>query len=88
MYQEDYQTRDIYLAATLITLRFPMIGINFQIEGTKPHPIGYFVFEQSEALNAAITEFWQGNIVIEPRTFITNMKGLKTQINNLSAPSY
>ena len=78
-----FSTRDIYLATTLITLRFTMVGLDFQIEGEKNNPVGYFKFENSPELREAEKKYWQGNLAVEPKLFITNMRGLKAQISNI-----
>lgn len=84
-----FTTKDIYLATTLITLSFRMEGIDFQYEGNKPRPIGYFRFEDSDDLRRAKDDYWQGRLAIEPRTFITNMRGIKAQLETVyKAPSY
>ena len=80
---EIFSTRDIYLASTLITLGFKINGIDFQVEGMKGLPVGYFLFPATHDLFAAEAKYWQGDIAIDPRVFITNMKGLKAQVNNV-----
>ena len=40
-----FSTRDLYLASTLVTLHYELLGIDYQVEGIKPKPIGYFKFE-------------------------------------------
>ncbi len=85
MKNEDdlYTTRDLYLAATLMTLGFKLSGVDFQVEGARSNPVGYFNFENSEDLRDAEQKFWRGTIAIDPRIFITNMKGLKSQVNSV-----
>jgi len=78
-----YTTRDLYLGATLITLGFKIIGVDFQVEGNRSLPVGYFNFENSKELQEAEQAYWRGAIAIDPRIFITNMKGLKSQVNNV-----
>ena len=78
-----YTTRDLYLAATLMTLGFKLSGVDFQVEGVRSSPVGYFNFENSEDLRDAEQSFWRGSIAIDPRLFITNMKGLKSQVNSV-----
>jgi len=78
-----FSTRDLYLAATLVTLKFYMNGVDFQIEGERSMPVGYFKFEESPELREAEKKFWQGLLAVEPRAFITNMRGLKAQVSNV-----
>lgn len=75
-------TRDLNLATTLMTLRFTMNGIDYQIEGEKQRPVGYFNFEDTIELQDAIKQFWSGDLSVEPRQFMNNLRGLKAQINS------
>jgi len=77
-----FSTRDLYLASTLITLHFPLLGIDMQIEGVKSRAIGYFNFEENQALLEARSKYNQGLLLIEPRMFITNMQSLKAEVVN------
>jgi hypothetical protein len=82
--QEDkvYSTRDLYLAATLVSLKFYMCGIDYQIEGGSGKVVGYFNFETSPELLETENKYWQKLVEVEPRDFITNMRGLKAQVTN------
>jgi len=83
--KEDYtfSTRDLYLAATLVTLRFLMLRIDIQIEGNKSKAIGYFNFEDTQELRDARIKYNQGMIEVEPRMFVNNMQSLKSEVVNL-----
>lgn len=81
--EEVYSTRDLNLAATLITLRFELTGIDYQVEGARNRPVGYFGFEDSKELQAAIKDFFARKIAVEPNEFAGNIRGLKAQINNV-----
>ena len=80
--EEIFSTRDIYLAATLITLKFYLIGTDFQIEGSKNMPIGYFKFEKTPEILEAQTKYVQGLLSVEPKLFVTNLKSLKSEVIN------
>jgi hypothetical protein len=75
-----YSTRDLCLAATLVTLKFMMIGIDYQVEGSRNKPIGYFKFENSLMLQDAKNKYGQSLLSVEPKTFITNLNGLKAEV--------
>ncbi len=79
---EVFSTRDIYLAATLITLGFGVTNINYQHEGTREQPVGYFEFEKSDELIAVEQKYWKGDLAVEPRAFVTAMRGLKARVSN------
>lgn len=76
-----YVQRDIYLATTLVTLRFPLMAIDYQTEGDRM--VGYFNFEDSPEIREAERKYWQGGLAVEPRTFINNLRGLKAQTSNV-----
>lgn len=78
-----FMTRDLYLASTLVTLHFPLLGIDYQIEGTKPKPIGYFKFEDSQELHAVRNDYNQSLLLVEPKLFISNLQSLKAEVVNM-----
>ena len=80
---EIFSTRDLYLAATLVTLKFRMTGVDYSIEGSKNHPVGYFKFEETAELLDTKDRFMQGLLEVEPKTFVTNLKSLKSEIVNI-----
>lgn len=77
-----FSTRDLYLAATLITLKFPMVGIDYQIIGHTPKPVGYFKFDESQTLKEARQKYTQSLLMVEPKLFVTNMHALKAEVTN------
>ena len=81
--EEVYSIRDLNLAATLMTLNFYMTGVDFQIEGDKGRPVGYFSFKDSKELQEIVQKYWQGELSVEPRTFTTNLRSLKAQVSNI-----
>ena len=76
-----YSTRDLNLAATLISLSFNLVGIDYQVEGTRERPVGYFNFEDSKELQETIRNFWARRLAVEPIEFSQNIRSLKAQIN-------
>lgn len=80
MEENIFSTRDLYLAATLVTLKFMMVGIDYQIEGSKNRPIGFFKFENTPSLLDAKAKYAQSLLAVEPKTFVTNLNGLKAEV--------
>jgi len=80
---ELFSTRDLNLASTLVTLKFFMVNVDFQIEGIKRLPVGYFSFEETEKLQETIRLYWQGKLMVEPMAFVTTLRGLKAQVSNV-----
>lgn len=78
-----FSTRDLYLASTLVTLRFPLLGIDYQVEGIKPKPIGYFKFEETQELRETRSKYNQSLLSVEPKLFISNLQSLKAEVVNM-----
>jgi len=78
-----YSTRDLYLAATLVTLKFYMIGVDFQIEGQRNLPIGYFKFEDTPELRDARQKYLQGLILVEPQDYVQKQHALKAEVQSM-----
>lgn len=78
--EDVFSTRDLYLAATLITLKFPMIGIDYQIIGAREKIVGYFKFENTTALTEARRKFMSSLLQVEPQAFVTAMHSLKADV--------
>lgn len=76
-----YSTRDIAEAAALITLRCQMLNIDYQVEGTRV--VGYFVFEKTPVAESMVAKFRMGEMMVEPRAFILNLRSLKSQVSNV-----
>ena len=76
----NFSTRDLYLAASFISLGLEVINIDFQIEGEKNTPVGYFNFKNSDKLKEAEKDYWSGKLKIEPRSFVNSMRGLKSRV--------
>ena len=77
-----FSTRDLSLATTLVTLKFPLTGIDYQVIGSTPKPIGYFKFEESAELRKARQKYTQSLLAVEPKLFVTNMRSLKGEVVN------
>lgn len=77
-----FSTRDLALSATLVTLRFLMLGFDIQYEGEKNRPVAYFKFEQTAKLEDARQKYVQGLLAVEPKTYMTNVHALKSEIEN------
>jgi len=54
--------------------------IDFQIEGSRG-TVGYFNFENSVEVNVINKDYMNGKIKVEPKTFITNLRYLKSEVN-------
>jgi len=79
---EIFSTRDLWLASALVALDFFVVNINFQIEGAKRRPVGYFEFEKTPELEEAEKKFWTRQLLIEPKALVESMKSLKSRVVN------
>lgn len=77
-----FVTRDLYLAAALLTLKFKKVGVDYQIEGERRMPVGYFKFERTVSINEAVYKFWNGDLAVEPRDYVTAIRSLKSEVTN------
>lgn len=67
---------DIGLSATLITLGFPLQGV----QRTNPHKI-QFLFKRIGQLDQAIEAYWNNNLKVSPLEVLNNLKILKSRIH-------
>jgi len=81
---EDFlSTRDLNFAATLMTLKFPLLGIDYQIEGTKSRAIGYFKFTRTPSLEEAKRKYMQAVIMVVPQAYDQAKEMLKAEVMNV-----
>ena len=79
---EEYVTRDLHLAAALVTSGLGLDGVDVQQEGSDQKRIGYFRFASSDELKAAIRSYQAGNSLVEPRAYSANVKSLKSAVGS------
>lgn len=79
---EIYSTKDLGLASCLITLKFLMLSIEWQYEGTRGFPVGYFSFKKNPGLMEAIQGYQQDMISVSPRALLANVRMLKAACSN------
>jgi len=77
---EIFSTRDLYLASTLVTMHFQLLGIDYQQEGVKSKMIGYFKFKDDVNLRNAKNDYNMGRLTVEPRMFVNAMQALKAEV--------
>jgi len=74
----EYKTKDIYLAATLITRGFKQYYI--QRNGRQC----YFIFDQDGERNPQVEadNYWMGNLLVDPKELFNSYKELKNRMFN------
>lgn len=75
-----FSTKDLTLAATLVSLGFKVEGITIQLEGSSYKAVGYFRFEEENNLQDTISCYMQGELKIEPRLLMSNIRTLKSSV--------
>ena len=68
---------DLALASSIQYLEFPIIAIN---RDPKQFPKASFIFEKSDELNDAIYRYWEGLLLVEPKSFWNTARELKSRI--------
>jgi len=79
--EKVYVTKDLYEAAALVSVGIRETGIDIQKEGSDARQIGYFRFAPSEKLDAALTDYASGKLLVEPRLYSANVKRLKSSVS-------
>ncbi len=68
---------DLALASALQYLNFTVIAIN---KDPKEHPKVTFVFEKTDELNNAVYRYWEGLLLVEPKSYWNTARELKGRI--------
>ena len=71
------EVADLGLASTLQYLGFSIVAIN---KDPKEYPKANFVFEKTEELDNAISRYWQGLLLVEPKVYWNTTRELKSRI--------
>lgn len=83
-----YSTRDLYFAGVLVTKGHKLIKVDYQVEGIRHNPVGYFGFEDTTELRDLEKEYWAGHVTVEPQEYMQGIRLLKsTVVNQYKQPS-
>lgn len=75
MNADNYKTNDFALAVTLLCYGFNIL----ELDRTNPRRV-YFIYNQSEALESAVSDFWDNKLTVNPKTFLSTQKELKARV--------
>ena len=78
--QPLYRTRDLYLGATLVCLKFPILLIDSLQEGMKRNLIGIFCFADTPLIRETELRYMQGLLAVEPKAYVSAMHSLKSKV--------
>ena len=68
----DFSTKDIYLAATLLTIGYSYYTLK------KEDRIFYFIFDNPDGkIELQVDEYWAGNILVDPKALFNSFRELK-----------
>lgn len=70
---------DLNLSSVLQYLGFPVVAIN---RDPKEHPKVGFVFEKSPELEDAVSRYWQGLLLVEPKSYWNIARELKSRVRS------
>lgn len=71
---KPYKTSDLGLT-TALSLNFPIKSL----DKSNPRKV-FFIFDHTNELDNFINKYWEGRIIIEPQTFINQIKSIKSRI--------
>jgi hypothetical protein len=71
------EVSDLALASAIQYLGFTVIALN---RDPNEHPKVSFVFEKSDELNNAIHRYWEGLLLVEPKSFWNIARELKSRV--------
>lgn len=80
--EEDFITRDLGLAATLVTLGIFYNRIDFSQEGTNNSAVGYFIFPHTDGLKEKELQYKRGQLLVEPKSYLASIHALKAEVMN------
>lgn len=73
------EVNDLNLSSTLQYLGFSIVTIN---RDPKEHPKVGFVFEKTKELEDAISRYWQGLLLVEPKSYWNIARELKSRVRS------
>ena len=79
---EVYSTKDLLTAAAFVMLKFKIQGVDYQIEGYKRRPVGFFKFDNSKELREAEYKLAHRDLAFEPLGFMATYHHLKSWVEN------
>lgn len=78
-----YSTSDLGLAAALVATGRPIEDITLTDEKR-----GVFNFPDMDDLEFAVDDYWQGRLLVEPKTYQAKLKELKIRVNEMIRRKY
>ncbi len=77
--ENQTELTDISLASCLVVLGFPIIAFN---RDPKDFPKVGMVFKKTKELEQMVQNYWNGTLLVEPKTFWNTSRELKSRIRS------
>ncbi len=77
-YKSAIEYEDLNLVSCLVLLDFPILSIN-----SKKYPQVGFIFGKTEKLDKAVEDFFGGALLIEPKSYWSKIRELKSRIKSI-----
>ncbi len=74
--KDFFRSSDLALVATL-SIFYPIEGVDRQDQNR-----AYFLFKRNEALDNLIQGYWRGELRMEPQSYFSALRAIKTRIYN------
>ena len=73
---DTHRIKDLGLAAALVTAGFEVQRTEKELKSV------YFLFNKSQKLDAAVSDYWSDKLIVQARSYFDNTKMLKNRIYN------
>lgn len=77
-----FTTRELALAATLVTLGHENVGLDIQYEGRRNLLVGYLSFQKTPELDKDVQKYWARELRVEPQAFHAATRSLKSRVTD------
>lgn len=85
--ENEYLSAENFISLSEFPLVVSLMSLGFEDEATNQDPKNAgrieFVFKKTEAIKIAITKYWNGDLLIEPKKFWSISRELKSRIRSL-----
>lgn len=77
-YRSAVEYEDLNLVSCLVLLDFPILSID-----TRKYPQVSFIFGKTERLEKTVKEFFEGSLLVEPKSYWSKIRELKSRIKSI-----
>lgn len=77
-YKSVIEFEDLNLVSCLSLLDFPILSIN-----SRKYPQFGFIFGKTESLEKTVKDFFNGDLLVEPKSYWSKIRELKSRIKSI-----